>query len=131
MRRLLVLAALAALSIFLIPIPSLGEERTWEDAMARTISLEVPAGRVVSLSPSVTEIIFAIGGEDSLAGVSKHCDYPVAAKLKPKAGDFNSPDVEAVGKISPDVVLFTEYARTEDLEALEKLGVTSFGEKVS
>jgi iron complex transport system substrate-binding protein len=99
---------------------------TLKDAMGREVSLDLPAGRIVSLAPSATEILFAIGADDLLTGVSKHCDFPLAAKLKPKAGDFNTPYMEEVRAADPHVALFAEYARGEDLQALEKEGIPAF-----
>jgi iron complex transport system substrate-binding protein len=79
----------------------------------------------VSLAPSVTEILFAVGASERLVAVSRQCDFPVAAKLKPKAGDFNHPDLKALREVAPDLVLFTEYVRPEDLAALEREGIRS------
>lgn len=95
------------------------------DAMGRTVAVNAPAARIVSLSPSVTEIVFAIGAEGALAGVSRHCDYPVAAKLKPRLGEFNKPDLQMIRDAGADLVLFTEYVRPEDLAALDQAGITS------
>ena len=95
------------------------------DAMSRRVTVSAPAARLVSLSPSVTEIVFAIGAESALVGVSKHCDYPVAAKLKPRLGEFNKPDVQKIRDAGADLVLFTEYVRPEDLTALDQAGITS------
>jgi iron complex transport system substrate-binding protein len=97
-----------------------------QDAMGREVALNLPLRRIVSLAPSVTEILFAIGADDLVVGVSKHCDFPLAAKLKPKAGNFNSPDMGKVKAAAPDVVLFAEYARGEDLQALEGAGIPAF-----
>lgn len=93
------------------------------DAAGRRVAAPLPATRIASLSPSVTEIVFAIGAEGALAGVSKHCDYPVAAKLRPKLGDFNVPDLAKVRAAGADLVLFTEFAKAEDLAALEAAGI--------
>lgn len=123
MRSPLALLALAALMVLSHPGTAPGGQRAWEDAMGRSVTLELPAARIVSLAPSVTEILFAIGAGSLLTGVSKHCDYPLEAKLKPKAGDFNGPDLQKVKTLGADVVLFTEYARTEDLEALKRAGI--------
>lgn len=81
--------------------------------------------RIVSLAPSITEIIYAIGAEDRLIGVSRQCDYPVAAKLLPKMGDFNRPDMEKVAAASPDLVLLAEYVRPGDIESLKTAGIKS------
>jgi iron complex transport system substrate-binding protein len=100
--------------------------RIWLDALGQRAELPIPAKRIASLAPSATEILYAIGADDRLVGVSRQCDFPIAAKLKPKVGDFNRPDVEAVVRAKPDVALFTEYVRAEDLEALRQGGVLSF-----
>lgn len=102
------------------------EMATWRDAMSRDVRLPVPAGKIVSLAPSATETLFAIGAGSSVAGVSRQCDYPIEAKLKPKMGDFNGPDLAMVIAAAPDVVLFTEFARATDLAALEAAGIAAF-----
>lgn len=96
---------------------------TWRDAMGRAVRLSYPVSGVASLAPSVTEILYAIGAEDNLVAVSNQCDFPLAAKLKPKIGNFNRPDLEKAGALRPGVVLFAEFARTEDLDALERIGI--------
>lgn len=97
----------------------------FRDATGRPAALPAPASRVASLAPSATEILFAVGAGDLVVAVSRQCDYPVAAKLKPKGGDFNRPDLDALREAAPDVVLFTEYVRPEDLAALERAGLRS------
>ena len=64
----------------------------------------VSALRVVSLMPSYTEIIFAVGAGDDLVGVSNFCDYPPAAALKTKVGDYFSPNPEKIYSLKPDLV---------------------------
>jgi len=98
----------------------------WRDALGREVRLRLPAGKIVSLAPSATETLFALGADSRLVGVSRHCDFPVAAKLKPKMGDFNQPDLPKVIAAAPDVVLFTEFARAADLAALEAAGIAVF-----
>jgi iron complex transport system substrate-binding protein len=87
--------------------------------------LPLPAPTVASLAPNVTEILYAIGAQDRLVGVSNQCDYPLAAKLKPKIGNFNRPDLDRARALHPDIVLFAEYARPEDLAALEQEGIAA------
>ena len=95
----------------------------WQDAMGREVAIELPARSIVSLAPSVTETLFALGAGRIVTGVSKRCDFPVEAKLKPKMGEFNTPDLAAVTAAAPDVVLFAEYARQTDLDALARAGI--------
>jgi iron complex transport system substrate-binding protein len=101
----------------------LGGCGSWRDATGRTVNVALPVARIASLAPSVTEIIYAIDAQDSLVAVSNQCDAPLAAKLKPKIGNFNRPDLEKARELRPDVVLFAEYVKAEDLEALEKVGI--------
>jgi iron complex transport system substrate-binding protein len=125
-RPALLTLLLAAAFLLSLALPAAAGAADLRDAMGRETVLDLPLSRIVSLAPSVTEILFAIGAGDLIVGVSKHCDYPLAAKLKPKAGDFNAPDMEKVKAAAPDAVLFAEYAREEDLEALEGSGIPAF-----
>lgn len=79
--------------------------------------------RLVSLSPGLTEIVYAIGAADRLVGVSRQCDYPLAAKLKPKSGDFNRPDPALILGVAADLVLLSEQVREADLAPLRDAGV--------
>lgn len=71
--------------------------------------------RIVSLAPSITEIIFALGAEDRLVGVTTYCDYPEEAKKKPKIGGMINPSLEAVINVAPDVVIMTPEGNTKDV----------------
>ena len=53
-------------------------------------------GRIVSLAPSMTEILFALGLGDNIVGVTTFCDYPEEAKKKPKIGGMSNPSLEAI-----------------------------------
>ena len=125
-RYLAAAAALAGLLAGGAVRASAAEPAVWRDAMGREVRLQVPAARIVSLAPSATETLFALGADSRIAGVSRHCDFPVAAKLKPRMGDFNQPDLPTVIAAAPDVVLFTEFARAADLAALEAAGIAAF-----
>jgi len=78
--------------------------------------------RIVSLAPSVTETVFALGFGNRLVGVTSHCDYPVEAKRLPKIGDFMSPSVEVIAAKQPDLVIgvtgATDPARAREIERL-------------
>lgn len=137
------LPGLAALCLVFIILVSLlaactpvSEEPLPPDAEVSTFSLEVTdqAGRVVriekmpekivSLAPSNTEIVFALGLGDRLVGVTEYCDYPEAAKGKPKIGGFNTVDIEKIVAIEPDLILATNIHQKEVVPALERLGLT-------
>src|SRR6185437_10035793 len=74
--------------------------------------------RIVSLAPSVTETIFALGFGDRLVGVTSYCDYPAAAKQLPKIGSFTNPSLEAIVAKRPDLVIGVSSA-TEPAKARE------------
>ena len=66
-----------------------------------------PPQRIISLAPSTTEILFALGLGDRIIGVTNFCDYPEEAKRKPKVGGMSNPSLEAVVSLKPDIVLLT------------------------
>jgi iron complex transport system substrate-binding protein len=80
--------------------------------------------RVVSLAPSITETIFALGFGDRLVGVTTHCDYPAEARKISKIGGFMNPSLEAVVARRPDLVLGVKGA-TDPTSAreMERLGL--------
>lgn len=67
--------------------------------------------RIVSLSPSVTEMLFALQAEDSIVGVTQYCDYPPAAKEIEQVGAFGVPKMEKLLALSPDLVIATGTQR--------------------
>ena len=80
--------------------------------------------RVVSLAPSVTETLFALGLGDHLVGVTTSCDYPAQARKIPKIGGFMSPSLETIAAKRPDVVIGVSSA-TDPVKAreMERLGL--------
>ncbi|HZH81746.1 MAG TPA: helical backbone metal receptor, partial [Phototrophicaceae bacterium] len=78
--------------------------------------------RIVSLAPSLTETVFALGFGDRLVGVTNHCDYPAEAKHLPKVGDFMSPSLEMIAAKRPDLVIgvagATDPAKAREMERL-------------
>lgn len=109
--------------------------RAWPRTVALTLVLalgqagatEPPEGgarRVVSLAPSITEQIFALGAEDRLVAVSSYCDYPSEATELPQAGSYLKPSVEAILGFEPDVVLAVPTpGNRAQVEQLRRLGV--------
>jgi len=61
--------------------------------------------RIVSLTPALTEILFALGAGDRVVGVTQYCNYPPAARTKPKVGGYVNPSVESVLALRPDLVV--------------------------
>jgi iron complex transport system substrate-binding protein len=100
--------------------------RTFVDDLGRKIFLAKAPTRVVSLAPSITEILYAIGLTDEVVGVSEFCDYPEAAKQKPKVG-YAHPNVEVIISLQPDLVLAPRaFLRADLLAKLEQLKVPTF-----
>ncbi|HOX08029.1 MAG TPA: helical backbone metal receptor, partial [Planctomycetota bacterium] len=82
-----------------------------------------PAGRIVSLSPSTTETLFALGVGDRVVGVSTWCDYPPEAKALPKMGDYGTPATEAILAARPDLVVVSGRGMQRFLAEVERSGV--------
>ncbi|MFH1811972.1 MAG: helical backbone metal receptor [Pseudomonadota bacterium] len=79
--------------------------------------------RVVSLAPSVTEIVFALGAGDSLVGVTRFCDEPAAARALPKIGGFLDPSLEAVAALKPDLIITVPNGQARSVtERLAEIG---------
>lgn len=93
------------------------------DQMDRVVTIEKMPERIVSLSPGHTEIVFALGLEDRLVGVTEFCDYPEAAKDKPKIGGFSTVDIERVVGIQPDLILAANIHKKDVILKLEGLGL--------
>ena len=97
------------------------------DDLHRTVTLAAPARRVVSLAPSVTETLFAIGAADQVVGVTDYCNYPPEARRKTHVGGMINPSIEALLGLNPDlVVLSMEGNMREDFRRLTSLGVPLF-----
>jgi iron complex transport system substrate-binding protein len=80
--------------------------------------------KVVSLAPSVTETLFALGFGDRLVGVTTSCDYPAETQTVPKIGGFMSPSLEAIVAKRPDVVIGVSSATDPaKARAMERLGL--------
>ena len=98
-----------------------------KDDRGVTVRLAAPPRRVVSLAPSLTEIVFLIGRGRSLVGVTRYCNVPSEASGLPKIGGVSDPDVERIVALSPDLVLCTTDGNPRDkVRALEEMGIPCF-----
>jgi len=97
-------------------------------AVIGTVSRQVPVresqleGSIMSLAPSVTEILFALGVQDRLIGVSTACNYPPAAKHIRKVGHFGVPDIELLYALKPELVIITQLRDPEARKAIQFCG---------
>jgi iron complex transport system substrate-binding protein len=94
--------------------------RTFTDELGREVNIVFPPQRIVSLAPSVTEILFALGLGDRVAGVTTYCDFPAEAKTKEKMGDTLNPNLERLIALKPDLIIITTASQLEKL--MQQLG---------
>lgn len=135
MKRVRRTAALAAILLAVVMAAGCGNQAVkgketrptvFVDDLGREVEIaEVPQS-IVSIAPSCTEILFALGLGDKVAGVTEYCDYPEEAKEKPKIGTFTTPNLEAIVALQPDLVLATGGVQAEVLGRMEELGLTVF-----
>lgn len=79
--------------------------------------------RIVSLAPSITELIYALGKGDALVGRTDYCDYPEEVKQVPSIGSLIEPSVEKIVELDADVVIATANFKVDIHEKLENLGI--------
>lgn len=110
------------------PTPEPTEELlSFVDGLDRQVTLPAPAETVVSLAPSNTEILFAIGAGDQVIGRDEFSDYPqAAADIPTVGGGFGDYNLEAIVDIEPDLVLAAEINTPEQVKALSDLGLTVY-----
>ena len=105
------------------PAPSAGVV----DMLGRSVSLPDRPLRLVSLAPSLTEIVFALDRGDWLVGVTDFCDYPPEARSKPRIGGPMTPDLERIVSLQPDLTLVTSDGNPRDTVAqLQRLHIPVF-----
>jgi len=92
------------------------------DDSGSTITPAPPADRIISLAPANTEIVYALGLEDRLVGVTEYCNYPPAAKNKARVGGFSTVDIEKTVALRPDLVLASEIHNKSVAPQLQKMG---------
>ncbi len=100
---------------------------TVDDGLGRTVKLNGPAQRIVSLAPSNTEILFAIGAGAQVVGRDELSDYPAQVKSLPSVGgSMGQYSTEAIVALKPDLVLAAEINTPELVKSLENLGLTVY-----
>ena len=100
--------------------------RTVTDEVGRQLSVPDPTNlrRIVSLAPSITEVIFALGKEDLLAGVTQFSDYPPEAKDLPRVGSYVHLDLEKIVALKPDLCIGIKDGNpVAVVQKLERLGI--------
>ena len=94
------------------------------DETGRSVHVPQPVRRIVSLAPSVTETIYALGLQDRLVGDTDFCDFPADAQKKTKVGGAINPSLEVIAHLKPDLVLVTRHLNSLDtVHSLDALGI--------
>lgn len=123
-RRSLLFALL--INILLI-LPAEGKERIFTDEVGRNVRVPDPPRRIIPLAPSITEILFALGLQEEIVGVTNFCDYPEAALKKPKIGGFVNPSIEKIVSLKPDLIIATRDGNWgETIHRLNDLGLSVY-----
>lgn len=91
------------------------------DSMNRQVYVPDVPQRIVSMSPSVTESIFALGAEDKLVGVTDYCNYPTEAANITSIGGFSTPNLEIIATLNPDLIIASKW-NAESVAQLENQG---------
>jgi iron complex transport system substrate-binding protein len=127
---IIIMVALLAGCISPTPAPPTAEPTaasiTVEDGVGNVITLEAEPQRIISLAPSHTETLYALGLGDKVVGVTEYCNYPPEATEKQKVGSFATIDLEQVVGLEPDLVLATTMHMAETVPALQDRGIVVF-----
>jgi len=132
--RLFVIALIAGL-VYGSGVATAGDSTVLSDASGRTPRFDQPPAKIVSLVPSVTELLFRIGAGDAVAGVTYHDVHPPQAAAKPVVGGFFAPSLERIAALPPDVVFIDAIHQSvvdafagEDRPRLVQLPLATFEE---
>jgi iron complex transport system substrate-binding protein len=124
---LTILAAAALLSACAAPAPAVQAEISLVDGLDHTIALEAPAQKIVTLSPPLTEILYAIGAGEQIIGRDSFSDYPEAALALPDiGGGYSEYDLETILSLEPDLVIAGSINTPELVQSLQDLGLTVY-----
>ena len=101
--------------------------RLYTDAVGRKVTLPAPPARIVSLAPSVTEMLFALGLGDRVVGVTDFCRVPGGSPAVARIGGLINPDLEKIVSVKPDLALATTSGNyLEDADRIARLGIPAY-----
>lgn len=111
------LAALCLLAACSAPPPASNEanRHQFTDGIGRKVAIAPHPQRIISLAPSITETLFALGLGDRIVGVTAFCDFPPEAQTKEKMGDTLHPNLERIIALKPDLILVSTASQLESL----------------
>ena len=97
------------------------------DEVGRPVTVPLSPKRIISLAPNVTEILFGLGLDQEIVGVSIHCNFPEKARTRTRVGSYISLDFEKIVSLKPDLIIGTGAGNTKDMvDRLEKLGFSTY-----
>ena len=100
---------------------------TVRDEVGREVTFPFPPKRIISLAPNITEILFSLGLDEEIVGVSIHCNFPEKAKTKVRVGSYTSLDYEKITSVKPDLIIATGAGNTRDMvNRLGQLGFSTY-----
>lgn len=102
---------------------------THTDGYKRTINIPSPPQRIVSLAPSITEIIYAINASEYLVANTLDCKYPKGARNLPKIGARAKPDIEGILQYKPDLILGDLFSSPAQYKQMADLGLVAIAMK--
>lgn len=116
-----------SLIIFIGTSISYSTTQKFKDEVGREVTFPFPPKRIVSLAPNITEILFSLGLDEEIVGVSIHCNFPEKAKTKVRVGSYISLDFEKITSLKPDLIIATGAGNTREMvDRLEKLGFQTY-----
>ena len=108
----------------LLALPAQADAIRVRDDAGQTLEFKHPPQRIISLTPHLTELLFAVGAGAQVVGVDSASDYPAVAQSLPRVGDYSRINFERILALKPDLVLvWMGGNRAADIHALKKLGL--------
>ena len=113
--------------LILWPWVSSSSNLRFKDEVGREVIIPFPPRRMISLAPNITEILFTLGLDEEIMGVSIHCNFPEKAKTKVRVGSYISLDFERIISLKPDLIIATGAGNTREMvNRLERLGFPAY-----
>lgn len=98
-------------------------EITIIDDYGRSITVPKNPQKIISITPSTTEILYAVGLGDRVIGVDEYSDYPEEAKNKTRIGSYLTPNLEIIASLEPDLILASDMTSEDDIAMMEEKGL--------
>jgi iron complex transport system substrate-binding protein len=127
MRKKILVGFLILLSSLLWAPYAHSSSQRFKDEVGREMIVPFPPKKIVSLAPNITEILFGLGLDQEIVGVSIHCNFPEKVQSKVRVGSYISLDFEKIVSLEPDLIIATGAGNTRDMvDRLERLGFPTY-----